>query len=63
VGVAFSRPLVLLHPATGTRRRGNRFPQTSTSLFFGFHKGVLPFTITSSCPVGVDAAEGEESDV
>jgi hypothetical protein len=38
VGVAFARPLVLLHSATGTRRCGNRFSQTSASLFFRFHK-------------------------
>jgi hypothetical protein len=39
VGIAFTRPLVLLHSATGTRRRRNRFPQTSASLFFRFHTG------------------------
>jgi hypothetical protein len=39
VGVAFARPLVLLHSATGTRRRRNRFPNTSALLFFRFHKG------------------------
>jgi hypothetical protein len=37
VGVAFARPLVLLHSAPGTRRRRNRFPQTSASFFFRFH--------------------------
>src|SRR5207248_10169272 len=39
VGVAFARPLVLLHSATGTCRRRNRFPQTSASLLFCFHRG------------------------
>lgn len=37
VGVAFARPLVLLHSATGTRRRRNRFPQTTALLLFSFH--------------------------
>jgi len=37
VSVSFTRPLVLLHSATGTRRRWNRFPQTSASLLFRFH--------------------------
>ena len=37
VGVAFARPLVLLHSATGTRRRRNRFPQTSAAFFLRFH--------------------------
>ena len=39
VGVAFAGLLVLLHSATGTRRRRNRFPQTSASFFFRFHNG------------------------
>jgi hypothetical protein len=37
VRITFARPLVLLHSATGTRRRRNRFPQTTASLFFRFH--------------------------
>jgi hypothetical protein len=57
VGVAFARPLVLFHSAAGTRRSRNRFPQTSASLFFRFHRGLLPFTIISSGPVVADGME------
>jgi hypothetical protein len=51
VGVAFARPLVLLHSAPGTRRSGNRFGQTRSSLLFTRHLNII-----SSCPVVVDAA-------
>jgi hypothetical protein len=40
VGVAFAGPLVLLHSAAGTRRRRNRFPQTTALLFLRFQWGL-----------------------
>jgi len=37
VGISFSGPFVLSHPATRTRRHRTRFPQTTALLFSSFH--------------------------
>jgi len=62
VGVAFARPLVLLHSATGTLRRRNRFPNTSALPFLCFHKGYRAGSknclsdIISSFPISADVS-------